>query len=93
MIAGGREDGRRVVAVRLVELVVIVLSFSEAVDDVSQQKVELRHLLRLTLFEVSQQLIDDLVLAYRPACAATVAQGMEDDLARDWRTAQDGRWV
>ena len=37
VVAGNRQDRRRIIAIRLVELVVIVLSLAEVVDDVPQQ--------------------------------------------------------
>jgi len=69
-----------VVAIGLVELVVVVLALAEAVHNVAQQQVELRHFGRVSLIEVSQHLVGHFVLGLRAARATTIAGGMKDDL-------------
>ena len=67
VIASHRQNRCGILPVGVVELIVIILGFAEAVDDVPQEKIELRNFVRVSLLvsafvEVAQHLVDDLVL-------------------------------
>src|SRR5208283_5465366 len=81
MVSGDRQYRGLIVPVRLVELVVVILRLAEAVDDVSEQEIELRNLLRIALGEIRGHLVGDLVLVLRAARAAAIAGGMKNQLA------------
>ena len=80
VVACSRENRCRVVAVRIVKLIVVVLNFAEAVHDVAEQKVKLGNLHLVRFFEIREHLIDDEVLRSRAGCAAAIAERMEYDL-------------
>jgi hypothetical protein len=80
VITGGGKNWPRVFPIWLVELVVIVLNFTETVDDIAEQQVELRNLAVSCLIEIGEHLIDDEVLCFRTSRATAVARGVEDNL-------------
>jgi hypothetical protein len=80
VITGGRENGRGVISIRLVELIVVVLRFAEVVDDVSKEQAELRNFTRIRIAEIGDHLVRDFALGLRPARAAAIAGGVEGDL-------------
>src|SRR5271155_2135167 len=82
VIAGDREDRSRIVAVRFVELIVVVLHLAETIDHVAQQQIELRDFAWFTFLEITHHLVGDHVLGLRTASAAAITGGMEYDLTR-----------
>src|ERR1700722_1752954 len=82
MVTGCGQNRRRIIAVRLVELVVVVLGVTETVDDVAEQQVKLWDLARLGLAEVTEQLVDHLILRRRTGGAAAVSESMKYQLLR-----------
>jgi len=80
VVARAGEDGRGVVAVGLVKLVVVILAFAEAVDDVAQQQRELRYLGGVGFGEVGGHLVRDFVLRGRACDVAAIARGVKDEL-------------
>ncbi len=80
MIAGQRQDRRRIVAVRIVELIVVVLRFAEIVDHVAKVKKELRQVLRVIIGKVADHLVGDLILILWAAGATGVADRMKHQL-------------
>ena len=82
VIAGDREYRRGIVPIRLVELIVIVLRFTEAVDHVAQQQVKLRHFFGVGFLEIGHHFVGDQVLSLGAARAAAIARRVKHDLAR-----------
>ena len=80
MIAGERDDRRRIVAVRLIELVVIVLGLAEAVDDIAEVEEEQWPVLGVVVGEIAHQLVGDEILIGRAAGIAGVAGRVKDQL-------------
>ncbi len=62
VVAGDGEDRRRVIAVGLVELVVLILGLSKAVDHVAEVIKERRHLFRVGIGVVRSHLVGHLRL-------------------------------
>ena len=81
VVAGERDDRRGIVAIWLVELVVVVGTLAEAVDDVAEMEEEARRVVGVGVVEVGGHLVGDAVLRLRSARAAGIADGVEDELA------------
>ena len=80
MIAGERDDRRRIIAVRLIELVVIILRLAETVDDIAEVEEEQRPVLDVVVGEIADQLVGDEILICRAAGIAGIAGGVKDQL-------------
>ncbi len=81
VIAGDGEDGAGVISVGVVELVVVVLVFAEAVDDVAEVVEELRERGGGFVDEVGEHLVDGGVLGLGTDGGAGVSDAVEDDAA------------
>ena len=83
MVAGDGEDRRRVVAERLVELIVVVLRFAEIVDNVTQMEQEGRAVRLVGGLAIQGHLVadPDFVLVGAGVGRAGIAVRVEDDLA------------
>ena len=73
VIACRGENRRRIVSIRFVELIVIILRFAEAIDDVAEQERELRNFFRIALRKVAHEFIGDVILCFRPDGASAIA--------------------
>ena len=80
MISGERDDRRRIIAVRLIELVVIILRLAETVDDIAEVEEEQRPVLDVVVGEIADQLVGDEILICRAAGIAGIAGGAKDQL-------------
>ena len=81
VIAREGDDRRRIVAIGLVELVVIISRLAEIIDHVAKVKEELRHVHRRFLVEVGGHLVGDQLLIPRAADRTGIADRVKDQLA------------
>src|SRR5215469_16030660 len=85
-------DGKnrsRVVTVWVIELIVIVLSFAEAIYYIAQIVAERWHILRFGLIEVADQFVGDHVHIFGTAGISGIADRMKDDLTCLFDCAHD----
>ena len=80
MIASEGNYRRRIIAVRLVELIIIILYLTKIVDDVAQMEKELGHVLGSLLVEICDHFVGDQRLVVRPASRSCIAHGVEHKL-------------
>jgi hypothetical protein len=80
MIASEGKYRRRIIAVRLVELIIVILYLTKIVDDVAQMAKELGHVLGSLLVEIRDHFVGDQRLVVRPASRSCIADGVEHKL-------------
>src|ERR1700733_32668 len=80
MVAGERDDRRRIIAVGFIKLIVIILSLAEAVDGIAKMKEEQR-LVHFIVAEVADHLIRNQVLIPWATGVSGIAGGMKHELA------------
>ena len=81
VVAGDGKDGRGIVAIGLVKLVVVLGSLSKVVDDVAEVEEERGYVCGVDFGEVGDHLVGDQGLRARPRDAPGIADGVEDDLS------------
>ncbi len=81
VVAGDGEDRRRIVAVGIEELIVVVIRFAEVVDQVAEVEEERRHIGGVRLAKVGHHLVGDQILCRRAFDATGIADAVKDNLA------------
>jgi hypothetical protein len=92
VISGDGENRRRIVAIGIVKLIVIVLRFTEAVNNVAQVIEERWNRFRIGLVEIADQPVGDQILVIGSASAAGVADGVKHNLTGALDLRND-RWA
>ncbi len=84
MVAGNRNDRRRIIAVRFIELGVVMLGLAEAIDDVAEMKEERRLVVDFERAAIGRHLVGyaQLVAVDPHIAGAGIADGVKDDSSR-----------
>ena len=82
VIAGDGDDRRRILAIRFIELVVVILRLTEIVDHVAKMKKEMGDICGRFLVKIGDHLIGDQRYVFRPLHRPGVADRVKHELTR-----------